>query len=68
MAEHAAAVSRVNLDRLRNSGKAKSWTWKEIADNGLQMAAGEAAARLKGRETRRQTARWSVNHSVCMYF
>jgi hypothetical protein len=68
MAEHAAAVGRVNLDRLRDSGKAESWPRKEVADNGLQVAAREAAARLKGRETRRQSASWCVNYCVCMYF
>jgi hypothetical protein len=39
MAEHAAAVGRINLNRLRDSGKAESWAWKEIANNGLQVAA-----------------------------
>jgi hypothetical protein len=68
MAEHAAAIGRVYLNRLRDSGKAESWAWKEIAHNGLQVAAGEAAARLKGWETRRQPARRSVNHCVYMYF
>jgi hypothetical protein len=62
MAEHAAAISRVYLDRLRYSGKPKGRPGKKIAHNSLEVAVGEAAARLKRRETRRQPGGWSINH------
>jgi hypothetical protein len=68
MAEYAAAIGRVYLDRLRDSGKPKGWAGKKIADNGLQVAAAESAARLKVRETRRQPGAWSINHCVYMNF
>ena len=50
MAEHAAAIGRVHLDRLRDSGKPEGRPGKKIADNRLQVAVGQAAARLKRRE------------------
>jgi hypothetical protein len=68
MAEHAAAIGWVHLDRFRYRCKPKSWTGKKITDNGLQVAVADAAARLKGRETRRQPGGWSINQSVYFNF
>jgi hypothetical protein len=68
MAEHTAAIDRVHLNRIRDSGKPEGWTGKKIADNRLQVAAAEAAARLKGRETRRQPGGWSVSRCISMNY
>jgi hypothetical protein len=50
MAKHAAAIGRVYLNRLRDSGEPKGRPGKKIPDNRLQVAVAKAAARLKLRQ------------------
>ena len=51
MAEHAAAVGRVHLDRLRYSRKPEGRPGKKIPHNRLQVAVGEAARAAQTEET-----------------
>ena len=48
MAEHTAAVGRVNLDCLGDRRQPKGRPGKEVAGNRLQVAIAQAAVRLKG--------------------
>ena len=50
--ENAAAIGRIDLDRLSDSGQAKRATGKKVADDGLQVAVCQPGMRLKGGEPR----------------
>jgi hypothetical protein len=54
MAQYAAAIGGVHLDRFRDAGKAKCRTGKKIPDYGLKVAVGQAAARHKWGEPPRK--------------
>ena len=65
MAEHAAAIGRVHLDRLRDSRQAEGGPGKKIPDNRLQVAVAQAAPRLKRREATPAVRRdWIVKRCI----
>jgi hypothetical protein len=59
MAQHAAAIGRVNLDRLRDGGMPEGRTGKNAPDNGLQVAVGQAAQWFKRGEPLTQSGSMS---------
>jgi hypothetical protein len=52
MAKYATAVGWVHLDSLGNRLEPEGWARKVVGNDGLQMAVGEAAARLKRMQAR----------------
>ena len=71
MAQHAAAIRGIHLDRFGDGGEPKRRTGQIIANDRLQVAVAEAAARLKRRQTRqrrRSVAAASLNSAIFMGF
>ena len=68
MAKHAAAVSRVHFNGFRSGFEAESRPGKIVPHNGLHVAIGEAAARHKSAQIRRQTGGHHAKRCFLMGF